>query len=305
MKILGCADLHARKESPVYRCDDYWLAFRRKLNFVVDTANEHDALLTISGDIFDSSRASVEVLNTVAAILKRAVHVPLAVAGQHDLLYHTNLKKTPLWNLHMNGVIKLIDQYDYPTVVSGVSFAGASFEEEIPDEEADVLLIHACVTEGEPPFFLKEAIAAYDIAEALPQFKYIISGDYHPSHHHISGDDRHVINCGTLMRNKKDMKDHEPVVWLIDTDKDTVTPVAVPHEPYSTVFNLEKIEREKKHGITIDTSKVTDIINKDSVELKLDIVVWQVRKTFKEQGVHIRREAVEKVLMEATRGKEN
>lgn len=290
MIILACADVHSRKVTPHYRCDDYWGTAQGKLEWVVSTGNKKKAKILIAGDIFDSSLCGTDVLNTVMKILQKADTPPWVVPGQHDLLFHTDLHKTPLWNLHQAGVVQIIGA-DHPMVL------GVAFEEEIPDVKKPVLLIHKCITEEKPPFFLEDAVSAKDMLTQHPQFKYIISGDYHTSHY-TKLDGRHLINCGSIMRNKKDMHAHVPKVWLIDTEKDTVKPLKVPHKPFGDVFNLDAIEKDKDSGITLDTSKLNKLLKTDIEGIKFDDVVWKVVSDFEKDKIAVNKKLVKEVLQQ-------
>lgn len=284
-KFLACGDLHARRNSPHYRMDDYWQAFRDKLEWILGTANSFNARILIAGDLFDSSRVPLHVVNTVTFILQLADHVPYVVPGQHDLLYHTDLHDTPLFNLHMNGVVEIISGHH-----EGVT--GVGFGQEIPEGENEFLLIHKSITPKEPPFFLQDAVSATGFMKAYPNYKYIISGDYHPWHY-TKMDGRHLINCGCLMRNKKDMREHKPVVWLIDTEKDEVATIEVPHSPFDEVFDVEAIEYNEAHGIVIDTTKIKELILVDGDDLKLSTVVWHL---YNETKGEINKALVQEIL---------
>jgi len=269
-KFVACGDLHARNNKPQYRKDDYWGAFRKKLTWIVDFANKQNARLLIAGDLFDSSRVPMHVTNIVTGILQTAKFTPYVVPGQHDLLYHTDIEDTPLFNLHINNVVEIL---------SGVydGFTGVGFGQEIPPDANQFLIIHKSVTPAEPPFFLDDAIAAQSMMKEFPQFKYTISGDYHPWHY-AEREGRHLINVGALMRNQKTMHKHKPVVWLIDTEADKVEMKEVPHELFEDVFDTEAIAYNEEHGIKIDTSKLQELILEGGEELELDAVVWQVYK---------------------------
>lgn len=66
--FIGCGDLHAAKNTPRYRCDDYWGTWQGKMAWVIDYANKKGGRLLIAGDIFDTSRVSPDVINIVMAI---------------------------------------------------------------------------------------------------------------------------------------------------------------------------------------------------------------------------------------------
>lgn len=276
-RYIATADLHGRKNKPEYRTDeDYLETFLGKLSWIVNMANLQKARILIAGDIYDSSLCGSDVNNRVLSTLLKAKYKPYVVAGQHDLLYHTDLHKTPLYNLELAGAVRIIHgEYG--------QFTGVGFEEEIPSEANTILIMHKTITPGKPPFFLPDAMAAKTFIRRYKHFKYIVSGDYHPNHYTKLGD-THLINCGTIMRNKRDMVDHIPTVWLIDTLEDVVTPLVVPHKPFEEVFDLEAIAYSKEHGIEINTEKIQKIIGaKEEDSLELSDIVWAVYKQFREE----------------------
>lgn len=275
-KFVATGDLHGRKNKPEYRTDESYLGtFIGKFSWVIQKANSINARLLIAGDIFDSSLCGTDVNNRILALFQTAKHTPYVVAGQHDLLYHTDLAKTPLYNLELAGAIKIL-QGEYE------QFTGVSFEEEIPTEGNDFLIIHKTITPGAPPFFLPDAVAAKAFLRKNMRFKYIISGDYHPSHYTaLKGS--HLINVGTLMRNKKDMVDHVPTVWIIDTELDTVEPCVVPHKPFEEVFDMEAIAYSKEHGVEINIEKIQKLMDTETTSVLLDDIVWMVYKQFEEE----------------------
>lgn len=290
--VIACGDLHLEKNNPQFRIDNYWQTGQDKLLWIIHTANAHNARLIIAGDIFNTSKVTPDVINVAIAIFKEALHTPYVVAGQHDLLYHTDIEKSPLFSLVLAGAVRNIHG-------SFGAFTGAGFEEEIPDIVNEFLITHTCVTPAEPPFFLKSAISAKDLMKQREGYKYIISGDYHTPHHRATKRGRHLINVGTMLRNKKDMQDHTPTVWLIHRKSGTVEPLIVPHEPYDKVFNLDAIAYEEEHGIKIDTSKLKDLILTSTEEVTLKSVVWKVHEGTKDD---INKAFVQEVLEHVNQG---
>lgn len=273
LRYLACGDLHITNDRPRYRTDDYLETCINKFTWHVSKANELDARLIIAGDLLDSNRVPVYVINLLIEILMDCCYTPYVIAGQHDMRYHQkNLQRTLIYNMHLSGTIKLLQDYGE----GGVT--GVGFGSEIPEEGNDILLIHKCVTPSDPPFFLPDAVKAADLARMHPQFKVIVSGDYHVPF--VYNDDdlgTIVVNCGTMMRNKKDMQEHKPVANLIAIEDRSVkvTQIPVPVQPPEEVFNLDQIEYDAKHGITIDTSKLRELMQSTTEEhIKLDDIVY-------------------------------
>jgi hypothetical protein len=289
--FIGCGDLHAEKNTPTYRIDNYWETWQRKMLWIIDYANKKNARLLVAGDIFNTSRVGPDVTNIVLAIFQEASKVPYVVPGQHDLKYHTDLEKCPLYTLELAGAVKIIEGRD------GM-FTGAGFGDDIPDKKSKFLITHTTITEGEPPFFLEDAIAAKKFMRMHPQFQIIVSGDYHVPFH-VNMGDRHLINTGTIIRNKKDMHAYIPYIWEIVLDEEIIIDqIEIPHEPYNDVFDIESIEYDNDHGITIDTTKMKELIDSGIEADELDTVVWTLYKQLKEDGVKLNKALVEEVLEE-------
>lgn len=254
--ILAAADLHIRHSPPVYRIDNYWETIQEKLVWIVETANKNKAVICISGDTFDTPRVSHRVVNKVIDIFRKAKNPVIMIPGNHDLVYHsTDLELTPLMTLAKAGVITLL----HNTVDKNSSIYGLGWEGKyIPKEDVDILLIHKCVTLSTPPFFLKDAISAQDLLNMYPQFKYIISGDYHTPFI-FETDKGTVINPGTIMRNKIDQVNHKPCVYLMI--KDNIHRIEIPHKKFEEVFDTKLIECDTKMSSDIGLTELIKAIS--------------------------------------------
>lgn len=296
MKYVLSGDWHANGNRPALRKDDYWETWKSKAAFIIETANEHDAQLLIAGDICDTSKIAVGLINEMIALFKKAERPPIVVAGQHDLKYHTQPDKTPLRNLHLAGAVKWV-QGTYRAVT------GVDFGQDVPDEPNDILLIHACITEKKPPFFLEDAVSARKFIKQNPQYKVIVSGDYHVPFC-VSTKGTTLVNTGTIIRNKKDMKNYVPVIWLLDYDTEahevrTVTDIVIPHLPFEEVFDTEAIANEEEKGVTVDVSKLKELLGQSVETMKLEHVVWKMCKAMVDDGIAVNKELVKEILAEA------
>lgn len=272
---LALADLHGKKTSPRYRKDDYKGAFIRKLSWAVDYANENDLRILIAGDLFESVREGIEILNMVVEVFLRAKYVPLAVWGQHDLQFHTkNMLETPIYNLALSGIIKLMGHHPFKD--GNTEIFGSSFGEEIPVENVgsriNILLVHRCITPDTPPFFLNGAISAKEFISQHGRYDFIVSGDYHEPYT-VTHRKTTLINCGPMMRNSKSLIDHKPCAWAI-YDNGEVLRVNIPCQPASEVFDLEAIDFDKTHGISLDLSKLRELMETEYDVANYDSIVW-------------------------------
>ena len=290
VKVYLCTgDLHANKNTPRYRVDDYWGTWQNKMKWIVNTANKNKAIPLIAGDIYDTSRMYADTINIVLEVFSKFERTPYVVAGQHDLLYHTSPEKSPLRTLHIAGMVKWIGES--PNIV------GVSFGEEIPSAEKDICIIHKCITPKKPPFFLSDAISAKKFLKKNKQFKVVISGDYHVPFT-VRTKNGVLINTGTIIRNKKDMEQYVPVVWLLTYDHTNhkvleLTKKVIPHEPYEKVFDIEAIQYEKEHNITMDTSNLVKLMKEDVKELSFKQIVWAL---YKEDNMGLSKDTIREVL---------
>jgi len=267
MKIIATADLHMTSSRPVNRIDDYESVVINKFNQILQLARKHDAVLTISGDLFDTAKMSkvpYQLTNKVLQMIRLAKVRVLACHGQHDMVYHNaNLQPSPYYTLFVGGGIEIPGALGI--TVGKVRFYGAGWGQEIPmpmekdPELTDILLLHRTITPAEPPFFLKDATSAQDTLKALYNFDLILSGDYHQGF--ISElDDRFLVNSGPMLRSNIDARSYYPKVYLIDTDTAEITPQFLKIE--SNVWNDERIEKLAQHDISISTGALLDAMAK-------------------------------------------
>jgi len=272
-------DLHANKNTPRYRLDDYWLTWQNKIQFIIDLANKEKAQPIFTGDIFDTSRVYADVINVVMDLFKKFDRTPLVVSGQHDLRFHTDFKKSPLYALHSSEYAHCVNGY-IKDPHSRLTFCGVSFDQKIPKEEADILIIHKCITPKKPPFFLHDAVSAKKFLKKHKQFKIILTGDYHVPHS-LETKSRALINVGTIIRNKRDMQDHTPVVWKLVMDSHkikSIEPIEIPHKPFDEVFDIDAIAYDKEKGIVLDVTKLKHLIDKKTDDIKFDDIIWILYK---------------------------
>jgi len=280
-QYLACADLHITDKTPRYRKDDYLETGLRKLEWIVNKANDLDAVLLLSGDVFDSVTIKWEVVNRVTAILQNCRYTPIAIAGQHDMVNKVaDLLNTPLFNLAVNGVIEVIGtSTNGSTVGQRTGIQGQQYHGPmpVPEGENNIILIHKSITPEEPPFFLGDALSAEDAVKLYRGFRVIVAGDYHlPFHVKIDGID--VVNCGPMMRDKKDKRELKPCVWHIGKrfEDVKVTKIEIPIEPADAVFDIAAIEYDETNTVSVDTAKLKQLIEEGIDVFDFDAIVHKV-----------------------------
>lgn len=247
MIFAAISDLHNTNKRPKNRKDKSYLdVCYRKLDSILNICNGASALV-IAGDFFDYPDVPRHIVTELLSMLKKAPFKILVVPGQHDLRYHTKgLNNTSLGNLIASGHVTLLSP-DKVTTVRGIEFVGRGWEEEITIS-GDVLITHQMVTRKGPLWpGHADFISAPALLHKYKAYSCIISGDNHITHSFETkvGQRQIQINCGSIMRSKKDQLNHKPKVWLIDTDGWKYESVDIPIDPPEKVFDYAKIELEE------------------------------------------------------------
>ena len=171
---------------------------------------------------------------TVMFILNHLTIPVLAVTGQHDRYFHSkDLSNTPIGLLQEAGCLSILENEEMLGVY------GCGWEGELPvKEKGNILLIHKAITAGAPPFFLPDAISSMEAADMFSGFNYVVSGDYH-----VPFSAHNVLNCGSMMRQNIDQKDHKPRVFLVGSGS-SVDVIRIPIAPAEEVFDETAEKRE-------------------------------------------------------------
>ena len=275
MKYICSADWHLRSTNPVSRLDDYSETILRKIGFIVECANQYNAAMLVAGDLLHNTKVSTvsyEAINRLSALLKQCTKGVYAVPGQHDLLNHNeDITKSPYGTLVDSGAIINIavnPALKQGTIVENIYGCGWGYmdftdNEHMHNSSADIVLLHFCVTPGDPPFFLAEqAKKSSDVASYFNSYMFIIAGDYHIAHKYKHKNTL-LINCGSVGRSNKDQMNHKPACYLIDTDKPgKVKRIIIPHKSAEEVFSKASLVQDTH------TSEFSDKIKELSELLK-------------------------------------
>jgi len=253
MKFISCADLHITDRCPKNRKGNYFGQIIDKFEFILKTTMKTDSkILVIAGDFFDSAKVKYKVVNKVLFLLQKYNVRVLAIAGQHDLNYHVGgLDNTPLGILETSRVVTILKP-DSVVKINGISFMGCGWNE-IPQIEADVLVMHLCITKkGELWPGQTNYSSSHAIMRKYPWAECIISGDNHMPHAlRIKGGfsgHRLQVNCGSLVRSTKSQLDFQPRAYLIDISNWRAKPIKIPCLPAEDVFDFDKIAIDEIKG---------------------------------------------------------
>jgi len=243
MKLLLCGDIHITDKTPDNRCDDFPKTLFQKLSFIVDQSIKNKCVLLSPGDVFDRPGIPYSLFSTIATMFKKTNVI--TILGQHDLRFRTKIN-TPLLALSL-----CIDSFriatSNPITYESVKIYGSSYDEEIPIPDPtyfSILLVHKMLIDSYTQEWEKE----YDSALVfLKKHKYslILSGDNHQSFI-VEHKNRLLVNCGSLMRTRKDQINHKPMFVIYDTDTRKYQKVYIPIKPAEEVFDMAMLEREKE-----------------------------------------------------------
>jgi predicted phosphodiesterase len=169
------------------------------------------------------------------------------VPGQHDLRHHSRVwENTPLGIADASWPVTVVTE---PTPYPGtkdIMIYGAGYTDDIqkPDPKtSNILLCHKLIVKSKTPF-------AFDFSADEIQKKYrydlIVAGENHEHFINVY-QNRHLINCGSLLRTRIDQKHHKPCIYLGEGYfMASLNKLAVPVKAFSAVMDVEKAEEEKQ-----------------------------------------------------------
>lgn len=248
MIITAISDLHLTDKKPKNRSDVYFETCLEKFDWILGFSKKYSDALIIGGDVFDYPSVPRWFLGRIFKILRKYEQKIFVIPGQHDLRYHVKgLENTSLGVLINSGYMTLLKP-DKKYMLGNASIVGLGWEEKLEEKSGDILVTHQMVTEFDP---LWEGQTGYSTAPMILHkhkgFKCVISGDNHKCHSYINDAGQVNVNCGSVMRSKKDQINFDPRIWIIDTDNFTdVEYEYVPIKDAKKVFDFSRIELEEK-----------------------------------------------------------
>jgi DNA repair exonuclease SbcCD nuclease subunit len=267
MRFVLAGDLHLTDRRPRFRTDaDYLGTALGKLKFLLDLATrvakedgESCPGLMQPGDLVDSPRASYEVVTRLVKLLTPTnVHI-YTTLGQHDTHFHNlSLVNTPagLLNETMSGQVTISAESGLefvPTHDIAILFRAWGCTLPTPDEmehltftqypnRPHVVIMHAMTTNSGKLWEGQEGnLDARTLLEDYPTVDLWVCGDNHKAFT-VSVKNRHVVNCGSLMRSSIDQIDHRPRAYVWDSYHRELTRHWIPCEPAARVFDVDRAE---------------------------------------------------------------
>jgi DNA repair exonuclease SbcCD nuclease subunit len=267
MGMICCSDLHLRSDVPECRKEtpEEWLQHQKvRLDFIRNCANVSNQSVIISGDIFDSPRPPLSVVNMFLEFISEVDRDVYVIAGNHDLHSRsTDLSNTAFGTVVLSNLCKVLPMDD--EWVSGLPYSDLPLKDWITCNRKGFLAIHAFIVEKESdinPLFKIPQNVALDVLKKYPQ-KYIITGDNHHSFL-VEHEGRFLINCGSLTKQKSTDKDKELYIWEVLDNNVTRIPLPVDLGCYDshleivhlrsgiTTALVERLQNEKGDSINFD-----------------------------------------------------
>lgn len=261
MKFLCTGDWHLtdkKSKNRVLFLDSYLEDMMTKIDWIFDTAEEHKCEWILQpGDFFNSFKANDFLKQYMINYLKDKKIKIVTIYGQHDLRFHSSDKRnTPLQVLNSANALDVMGN-EQPMIIPAdprtmpIFIYGCSWNEEIP-KVADtpgihILLIHRMIVREK----LWEAQTDHTFVNILfrkcQEFNLMVCGDNHQNFAYSDGD-RHLVNCGSLMRTSIDQEEHEPYVYIYDTETNKCEGIPIPVSPFAKVINKEIAIKEKENN---------------------------------------------------------
>lgn len=252
MKAILIADIHLREDQPECRTDDYFSAQEEKVDWLADLAERLDAPVIAAGDIFDKWKQSPFLLGWALD------HMPFihAIPGQHDLPQHRlgAMRKSALYVLEAGQGANPLDSERSELLGGALRCFGAGWGQD-PEEpppgsgETILLALHRMVWTGRRPWPGCEAPSAVALLKRFLWADIILTGDNHLPFL-IESQGRFLVNPGSMMRMTAAQVDHQPRVYIWDSETGKITPEYFPIR--KGVVSREHIERAQERDERVE-----------------------------------------------------
>ena len=233
--VLFVGDPHLSPDKPGRRLEpehEIVHVMMGKLEEAFRIANSKNLLVVILGDLFDKARNSSDLLNTLLfTCLRNARHLPLCLAGNHDLLATEVTSDTSLAAVEATGLIRVIKTSNriVARIKMGdkmVALGGTLHDDEILSsvvglegtQGADQVIWvthHDIAFEGAYPGSLTP--------HAIEGCSLVVNGHMHRTQPSILAGDTWWSNPGNIFRQTIADAKHVPAVWEWNPSMDTPT----------------------------------------------------------------------------------
>ena len=213
------SDWHLREDSPTCFTGDWYHEQWEAVQTVFDLQAKYNCPVIHAGDLFHHWKPSPNLLSQTLFFLPKKFYT---IYGQHDLPQHSwELRdKTGLHTLEAAGRLTVLTECHYgKTPVKGSLF--------FPGSEVTILVWHY-LTYIKAPFPGAKEGMAEGLLRKYPQYDLIVTGDNHQSFQ-TEYKGRHLVNPGSLTRQKADQINFEPKVYLWYIEEGVILSVPIPY----------------------------------------------------------------------------
>ena len=250
MKLVYLSDLHLRPTAPINRKDDYVEEQFKKLDFVVDYANENRSWVIVGGDVFDRATNHPSwFINRVLHSFSNVKYGLFIIPGNHDLIGHslgTFNNNTAATVAYLNNVqLFLKESVIFPSKDCSVVLLPFGCEYEKPEYfetnlfSKRVLVLHEPVFEDTVPFYMPDALTVEQLEAKYPGYDLYLAGDIH-----IPCQKSKTLVSGSMMRMTVAQKEHRPRFYVIDSETLETETVYIPINEDVWADTTEVVEDE-------------------------------------------------------------
>ena len=230
------SDIEIRNKIPICRTDeDYLETMWGKIEWLKDLQEKYDCPIFDGGDLFDKDlkvKPNHLLLGRAIASLPTQFYT---VPGNHDLPGKSlaNYENSAMAVLERAGIVNTktrsipgdspnkYKKFNKPRIVIhrfpwGVPLKRIDLimnNDWEGEREYHVVLIHAMVYNGNPPFPGCKGYEAGEVLNIFDNMDLIVCGDNHKTFTRSKGNTI-LVNPGSLMRNDADQIDHKPCVFI-------------------------------------------------------------------------------------------
>lgn len=195
--IIFLSDMHIVGDNPICRTDNLVQEQISKLDFIVNFANENDAIILSSGDQTDTPRNFIS-LYILSEGLKNLKTEFLCCFGQHDKYMRTNNPNSISLIIKLGLAKKLSSE---PYQINGINIYGCDFGEDPiePKTKNNILVVHDSITTKELAIKHVDFKDAIEYLQVNSKYDIIICGDIH-RRFKVQDSNRIIVNSGPMVR---------------------------------------------------------------------------------------------------------
>jgi DNA repair exonuclease SbcCD nuclease subunit len=249
MNYLFISDTHFADRSNI-RTGDILKDLLEKFRYVIDFANDADALILHGGDFFDKPLIPNSVITAIIAELKRCKYVPIVIPGNHDKLYEnqTYFERTALRLLYETGFVR-----DCSNQMEGDVFVSSTLP--IVDRGHNQIVIYHGHLNSPPDGIY---VVHNEDFKATKDKVALCLGHFHDETPVVKYDNYDIFRIGSFIRGIREEKQFRvPKCLLIKPDL-SYEAYEIPARPFEYIFK-EKRSKLKQSGITESYSRLLEL----------------------------------------------